>query len=80
MDPQTNLQDLLAAVEKRDWDRAGELSEELLCWVQKHGAPPTTMGSPKLGRSWHRAVTEFVCYLARSLVRDARKRRRKRGV
>jgi len=79
MDPQANLQDLLAAVEERDWDRVDQLSETLLSWVQKRGFPPTTVGPPSLGRGWHRAVTEFVCYLAQSRARDSRKHRRHRG-
>ena len=79
MDPQATLRDLLAAVGDRDWDRVEELSEALLTWVQNRGFPPETMGPQSLGRGWHRAVTEFVCYLAKSQARTARKRRRTKG-
>jgi hypothetical protein len=77
MDPEATLRDLLAAVADRDWQQVDELSEALLTWLQKRGFPPPTLGPPELGRGWHRAVAEFVCYLAKSQARDARKRRRK---
>jgi hypothetical protein len=77
MDPQATLRELLAAVGDRDWDRVEELSEALLTWLQRRGFPPQTVGPPELGRGWHRAVAEFICYLAKSSARDARKRRRK---
>ena len=77
MDPEATLRDLLTAVGDRDWDQVDELSEALLTWVQKRGFPPKTLGPKELGRGWHRAIAEFVCYLAKSRARDARKRRRK---
>ena len=80
MDPQATLRDLLDAVGDRDWDQVDELSEALLTWVQKRGFPPKTLGPKKLGRGWHRAIAEFVCYLAKSRARDARKRRQKGAV
>jgi hypothetical protein len=79
MDPEATLRDLLAAVGHRDRDQVDELSEALLTWLQKRGFPPHTVGPPELGRGWHRAVAEFICYLAKSHARDARKRRRKGG-
>ena len=80
MDPQATLRDLLAAVGDRDWNQVDELSEALLTWVQKRGFPPKTVGPKELGRGWHRAIAEFVCYLAKSHARDARKRRQKGAV
>ena len=80
MDPEATLRDLLAAVRDRDWDLVDELSEALLTWVQKRGFPPQTVGPQELGRGWHRAIAEFICYLAQSRARDARKRRRKGAV
>ena len=80
MDPEATLRDLLAAVGDRDWDQVDELSEALLTWLQKRGFPPQTVGPPELGRGWHRAMAEFICYLAKSRARDARKRRQKGAV
>jgi hypothetical protein len=77
MDPQATLRDLLDAVADREWDTVDELSEALLSWLQKRGFPPQTVGPPELGRGWHRATAEFICYLAKSQARDARKRRKK---
>lgn len=77
MDPQATLRDLLAAVDERDWDRVEELGEALMAWLQRRGFPPETIGPRSLGRGWHRAVAEFVCHLALSDARRARKRRRK---
>lgn len=78
MDPQATLNELLAAVESREWDRVDELSEALLEWMQRGGFPPQTLGSQKLGKQWHRAVATFVCHAAASKSRDAAKRRRRR--
>lgn len=77
MDPQAALRDLLAAVNDRNWDGVDELSEALLSWLQRRGFPPQTVGPAELGRGWHRAIAEFICYLAQSRARDARKRRKK---
>lgn len=77
MDPEATLRDLLAAMKDRDWDRVDELSEALLNWLQRRGFPPQTVGPAELGRGWHRPMAEFICYLAQSRPRDARKRRKK---
>ena len=79
MDPQATLNELLVAVGEHDWDRIEELADALLHWMEHRGFPPTTLGPKSLGLQWHRAVATFVCYAAKSKVRDARKRRRKRG-
>lgn len=79
MDPHATLNELLAALGERDWDRIEELADALLRWMECRGFPPTTLGPESLGKEWHRAVATFVCYAAKSKVRDARKRRRKRG-
>ena len=77
MDPQVSLHELLAAVDAHDWERAEKLSTELLNWMQRRGFPPTTVGPLTLGKGWHRAVATFICHLATSEARRARKRRRR---
>ena len=79
MDPDAALKDLLDAVQSHAWDRVEELAAGLLSWMEKRGFPPTTMGPKELGRNWHRAVATFVCYAAQTKVRDARKRRSRKG-
>ena len=79
MDPQATLDELLMAIGERDFERIDELADALLRWMEHRGFPPRTLGPETLGRQWHRAVATFVCYAAKSKVRDARKRRRKRG-
>ncbi len=79
MDPECTLQELLEAVQARAWDRVDELAEALLDWLQKRGFPPITVGPRELGVEWHRAVATCVCYVAKSKVRDARKRRERRA-
>lgn len=78
MDPQATLTDLLQAVADRDWDRVDELAEALLAWIGKGGFPPRTIGPETLPRSWHVTVAEFLCDLAKSKARLARKRRPRR--
>ena len=80
MDPEAAFAELLDAVGHREWNRVDECSRELLDWMERGGFPPVTVGNGTLGVEWHRAVATFVCYLAQSKVRDARKcRERKRG-
>lgn len=79
MDPDAALKELLDAVQARDWDRVDELAQGLLSWMEKRGFPPSTLGPKELGRSWHRTIATFVCYAAQSKVRDARKRRARKG-
>lgn len=74
MDPDAALTDLITAVGARDWDRVDELTEGLLQWMEKRGFPPMTLGPKSLGKNWHRTIATFVCHLAKSNVRDARKR------
>ncbi|MBN8625471.1 MAG: hypothetical protein J0M17_08285 [Planctomycetes bacterium] len=78
MDPQAAWNELLSASLNRDWGRAEELADGLLAWLGKHGAPPITVGDRALGVEWHNAVAQFVCYLAQSKVREARRRNRNR--
>ncbi len=75
MDPEATLRELLDAVQARAWDRVDGLAEALLDWLEKRGFPPLTVGPRELGVEWHRAMATFVCHLARSKVRDARKLR-----
>ena len=79
MDPEATLRELLDAVQASAWDRVDELAEALLDWLEKRGFPPLTVGPRELGVEWHRAMATFVCHLARSKVRDARKRRERRA-
>lgn len=74
MDPDAALAELLTAVADRDWDRIDELADGLLQWLQRRGFPPLTVGPKSLGKEWHRAVATFVCHVAKSKVRDARRR------
>lgn len=78
MDPQATWDELLQASLDRDWDRMEELADALLGWLGKHGAPPLTVGHRDLGVQWHGAVAQFVCYMALSKVRDARRRKSRR--
>lgn len=79
MDPDVALKELLDAVQSRAWDRVEELADGLLSWMKKRGFPPTTLGPKELGRQWHTTIATFVCYAAQSKVRDARKRRSRKG-
>jgi len=74
MDPQAAWMELLDARHQRDWDRAEELAENLLEWMNKRGFPPNTVGESGIGRTWHRAVAQFVCYMTLNDVKAARKR------
>lgn len=78
MDAEATLRDLLAALEDHDWDRIDELTEALLQWMERGGFPPQTLGSPKLGKQWHRTIATFICHAAASKSRDAAKRRRRK--
>lgn len=79
MDPNTCLTELLSAIEIRDWDHVEELANALLRWMENSGFPPQTLGSPRLGHTWHRSVATFVCMAAQAKARAARKRRPRRG-
>jgi hypothetical protein len=75
MDPDQALADLLEALKGRRWHDVEACANDLLDWLHKRGFPPTTLGPKVLGRAWHRAVSEFVCYAALSKVREARRRK-----
>lgn len=78
MDAEATLRDLLTALEDRDWDRIDELTEALLQWMERGGFPPQALGSPKLGKQWHRTIATFVCHAAASKSRDTAKLRRRK--
>jgi hypothetical protein len=78
MDPQATWNELLEARLNRDWNRAEELADALLVWLQRRGFPPHTVGDPKLGTRWHHAVTYFVCHLVLADVKQARTRAERR--
>ena len=79
MDPQATWNELLEARLERDWDRAEELANALLDWMQRSGFPPDTVGNRQLGTRWHHAVANFVCHLVLADVRQARKRARRKS-
>ena len=79
MDPQATWNELLEARLERDWDRAEELANALLDWMQRSGFPPDTVGHRHLGTRWHHAVAYFVCHLVLADVRQARKRAPRRS-
>jgi hypothetical protein len=78
MDPQATWTELLEAREQGAWDRAEELANALLDWMDRKGFPPMTVGSQSLGKGWHRTIAHFVCILTLNNVRDARKRSTKK--
>ncbi len=78
MDPQATWQELLEARLNRDWNRAEELADALLAWLQRRGFPPHTVGDPKLGTRWHHAVAYFVCHLVLADAKQARTRAKRR--
>ena len=80
MDPDQTLRELLEALQERRWNDIEAYAKDLLLWLRKGGFPPQTLGPKELGRKWHRAVAEFVCFAAQSKVREWRFRRmKKRG-
>ena len=79
MDPQATWDELLEARLERDWDRAEELANALLDWMQRSGFPLDTVGDRRLGTRWHHAVAYFVSHLVLADVCQARKRARRRS-
>ena len=79
MDPDATLRELLQAVQARAWNRVDELAGALLDWLEKRGFPPIVVGTRDLGVEWRRTMATFVCHLAQSKMRDARKRRERRA-
>ena len=78
MDPQATWDELLETRLQCGWNRAEELANALLDWMQRGGFPPHTVGDRKLGTRWHHAVAYFVCHLVLADVRQARKRAKRR--
>lgn len=78
MDPQAAWDEMLAAIVQRDWDRAFETSEALLSWMKNGGFPPQT-SAVTMRPQWNRAMAEFGCLLVLQLVRQARKRKQRKG-
>ena len=74
MDPHAAWTELLEARLVKDWDRAEELAEGLLDWLDKGGVPPTTVGHPRLGKTWHRNIAHTTCLFVLVDVKQARKR------
>ena len=74
MDPEAAWKELLQARMDKDWDRAGELAEGLLGWMDKGGVPPVTVGDAKLGKKWHRNIAHTTCLFVLVDVKAARKR------
>jgi hypothetical protein len=78
MDPQATWDQLLEASVERDFDRMEELAEALLQWMERRGGPPKTVNRDDLPRGWHKAIAQFVCYMAKSDVARVKKRRSRR--
>lgn len=78
MDPDTTLADMIAALQRRDWDVVEEAAESLLEWLAKRGFPPLTLGPKALGKEWHHTLSCFTCHVALTKVRDAHKRQRRK--
>ena len=78
MDPQAAWDEMLTAIVQRDWDRAFETSEALLSWMKNGGFPPQT-SAVTMRHQWNRAMAEFGCLLALQFVRQARKRKQRKG-
>jgi hypothetical protein len=74
MDPHVAWAELLEARFVRDWDRAEELAQGLLEWLDKGGVPPTTIGDSRLGKKWHRNIAHTACLFVLVDVKQARKR------
>ncbi len=79
MDPQVTWTELLEARLQRDWNRADELANALLDWMQRGGFPPHTIGDRKLGMRWHHSIAYTVCHLVLADVNQARKRAERRS-
>lgn len=77
MDPHVAWTELLEARLAKDWDRAEELAEGLMEWLDKGGVPPTTIGDPGLGKKWHRNIAHTACLFVLVDVKQARKRARR---
>ena len=74
MDPHAAWTELLEARWMKDWDRAEELAQGLLDWLDQGGVPPTTVGQPRLGKTWHRHIAHTICLFVLDDVKQARKR------
>ena len=77
MDPEAAWKELLHARLERDWDRAEELAEGLLNWLDKGGGPPVTVGDARLGKIWHRTIAHAICLVVLVDVKAARKHHRR---
>ena len=72
MDPHAAWKELLDARLVKEWDRAEELAEGLVAWLDKGGAPPTTVGHSGLGEKWHRYIAHTACLFVLADVKAAR--------
>lgn len=79
MAPQATWNDPLEVRSQRDWNRAEELANALLDWLQHGGFPPDAICDHQLGTRWHHAIAYFVCHLVLADVRQARKRAKRRS-
>ena len=78
MDPQKTWDDMLNALQRKQWDEAKELADNLYGWLRRRGFPPTTVGDESLGKQWHDTVAQFVCLIVANKVNEIHKRRRRR--
>ena len=77
MDPQTAWNEMLDAIQQRDWPGALESAEALLAWMKKGGFPPQTT-AVAMRPQWNRATAEFGCLLALQIVRQVKKRKQRK--
>ena len=69
---------MLDALERKKWDDAKELADNLFEWLRKGGFPPITIGDESLGKSWHKTIAHFTCLVVASKVNDLHDRRSRR--
>lgn len=78
MDPQAAWNEMLEAIQKRDWNRAHDCAEGLLEWMRRGGMPPQTT-VVAMRRQWNRTMAELGCLMALQHVEKSQRRRERRG-
>ena len=77
MDPQVAWNEMLEAVQQRDWENAVERAEGLLEWMGKGGVPPQT-SRITMRRHWNRTMAELGCLITLQLVKKSRRRKERK--
>ncbi len=78
MDPQAAWNEMLEAIDQRDWEQAAEPAEALLEWMRKGGVPPQTSGVT-MRHQWNQATAEFGCLMTLHLVKKSNDRMKRKG-